>query len=190
MLPPESVADDDHGSNAPLKIRVPNVPAQLRRHAEQRKKVCGYLGAFDMLGQIAAAQIRVPAADSRELAELRALLTPVAEVCRRRTEVCVVLLGRRFPDRDHAIEIRKWKWPEEHRIDRTESGCIGADTQRESNHSNGGEAGALPQRAKSVTNILDQSSHCLFLIRIATQPWDRLSWHGALECNKQPTPPG
>ena len=57
----------------------------------------------------------------------------------------VVLLGHGFPDRDNAIQMREWKRPQQHGIDRIENGCIGADAQRESNHRDRGEAGTLPQ---------------------------------------------
>ena len=43
MLLPESIADDHHGRNPALEIRAPNIAAQLRRHAEQRKEVGSYL---------------------------------------------------------------------------------------------------------------------------------------------------
>ena len=43
MLLPESVADDHHRRNPALKIRAPDIAAQLRSHAQQWKKVGGYL---------------------------------------------------------------------------------------------------------------------------------------------------
>src|SRR6266436_5536631 len=142
-----------------------------------------------MFSHVAASQICVPAADSGKLAELRALLTPVKEVRGSWTQLGVILFGRGFPYCDNAVEIREWKRPQQHGIDRIENGCIGADTQRESNHRHRGETGTVPQHAQPVTDILDQSSHCLFLIRTAALLWDPLSWHGALEYNKRPTPP-
>jgi hypothetical protein len=189
MLLPKPVADYNHWRNPTLEICAPNVTPQLRTHSQQRKEVCSYLRTFDMLRHTAASQIRVPAADGRKLVDLRALLAPLAEIGRSRTQVVVILLRRRFPDRDNPIEVRKWERPEQHCIDRTESGRIGADTERKSNHRDRSETGTPPQQAQSVTDILDQSSHGLFLTRTATPRRDPLWWHGALECNRQTAPP-
>ena len=116
-----------------------------------------------MLGQVAASQIRVPAAKCRQLAELRALVPPVPKIRRSRTHIVFVLLGHGFPDRDYAIQMREGKRPQQHGVNRIEDGCIGPDTQRQSNHRDRGEAGTLPQGTQPVTKILQQTSHYLSL---------------------------
>ena len=106
-----------------------------------------------MLGHVAAGQIRVPAANCRQLAELRALLAPVPKIRRSRTQLVFILLGHGFPDRDNAIQMRERKRPQQHGIDRIENGRIRADAQRESNHRNRGEAGTLPQACAARNGI-------------------------------------
>ena len=112
-----------------------------------------------MLGQVAAREIRVPAAKCRQLTELRALLPPVPKIRGSRAHVVFVPLGHGFPDRDNAIQMGEWKRPQQHGINRIEDGCIGPDAQRESNHRDRGEAGTLPQATQPVTEILQQTSH-------------------------------
>src|ERR1700687_2314285 len=134
MLLPEPIADDHHWRDPTLEICAPYVAAELGTQSQQRKEVWGHLRTFDMLRHAAAGQIRVPAPDGRKLIDLRALLDPGAEVGRSWTEVVVILFGRRFPDRDHPIELREWKRTQQHGIDRAECSGIGSDTQGKSNY--------------------------------------------------------
>ena len=112
-----------------------------------------------MLGHAGASQIRVPAADGRKLLDFLALLAPVEKIGGSRTQLVVILSGRRFPYRNDAVKPGKGKRTQQHGIDRGESRGIGADPQSESNHRNRGETGTLPQHAQPVANILKQSSH-------------------------------
>ena len=51
------------------------------------------------------------------------------------------------------------KWPEQHSIHHAENGGVGANSQRQRQDGNQGEAGVLPQHAQREFQVLHQSQH-------------------------------
>src|SRR6185437_10538945 len=66
-------------------------------------------------------------------------------------------LGRGPVEDDQLLGIPDWQGFEEHRVHQAEDRCVCADAQRQGEDNGGGQARALGQHARRVTQILNQS---------------------------------
>src|SRR5258705_8567862 len=137
-----------------LKISAPDLTALLRRDAEQCEEMSSDLVTLYSFGYALAGQIGIPAVHGREVIECLVLLGPVAKVRGGRFDVVRILLGNGFVYHRDAIEIRKSKWPEEQGIYVAEYRSVSSDTQRQRDHRQRCDAGALAHHAQSVDDIL------------------------------------
>ena len=71
--------------------------------------------------------------------------------------------------------------PQKNLVSEGEDRGVGADAKRQRDYGYGRESGSLPQLAKSVANILEETGHSRIYssTRIAAPPWDRPKPHGA-----------
>src|SRR6185369_14133886 len=124
-----------------LKIRAPDLTAQLWCDTEQGKEIRGDLITLHALGHALAGQVCIPTMNGGEVIECLVLLIPVTEVCGRRFNAIRILLGDRFPDGCNAIEVGECEGPEEKGIHVAEYRSVRTDPQRQSGHGQRSNAG-------------------------------------------------
>src|SRR5579864_514273 len=122
---------------------------------------CKELGSYDggvHNGRIAAAgQSELMRDDSRQFAKNMILRPPLFEIQIRTPCLRDSLLLIRLKRSEQLIGIRKRQRLQEHGINDAENSRVGADTQREREYGDGGEARILPQHAQCEAYVLKKS---------------------------------
>ena len=129
-------------------------PAPRRRHADQRKRVRGDVAGLQPLRRPAAGQGERSVGERRDLVKARD--------CSRRSKYSgttqlapgrVVQPGVNQLD---AVGVLVRQGPEQHAVHHAEDRAGGADAEREGEDGERGEAGALPQAAERIAQVVEQ----------------------------------
>src|SRR5262249_43863704 len=151
----EVLTDDDYAMLAVMLFFRQKVAPRGRLCAEHRKQVRGYERALNPLRPVAAGEVKVLVLKSRKLHEHLSLIPPGQKVHYPRAKLAAGL-RLAFPDHHQSFRVRIGKRLEQHRVDYTEDRRVRADAERERQHGDEGEAGALHQRSHAVAQVLNQ----------------------------------
>ncbi len=160
---PEVVAEHDDiaaSFGVGLILARQESAAEFGMGAQQAEKVRGYAGGGQPLRLAAAGQVEAAvAAVQRHVAEQLALSFPVGKIGPRKRIAARRRLG--LIHRHQLVGLGERQRLQQDSVHQAEHGGVGADSQRQHNDGNGGEAGRVPQPPPGVAEILSQSHMCL-----------------------------
>ena len=110
---------------------------------------------------------------ARDLLESARLLPPVLEVRGRDVVARLRVQPIVLPDRHEAAGIAERQRAQQHGVDDREDGGVGADAERERQHDDRGETGALAHQAQRIAKILEQHVETPLLAEEAPRVGDR-----------------
>ena len=169
---PEAGADQDHRRRARPVLVGGEVAPEHRLDAEHAEEVRRDELALEALRLADAGQAEALHARHRHRGEAAVLPLPVAEVEERDRAAPEVRLA--LVDRDQLLGARVRERLEEDAAHHREEGGVGADAEREGHDRDGGEAGAAPEDAQAVAQVLEQRLDEADAARVAVLLLDRL----------------
>ena len=133
------------------RLRGQEEASEGRPHAEERQNVRGHPDRPDLLGRVAARQIRAPVLGGAHVLEGAALRLPVEEVRGRDRTVAAL------EDHDEARGIRVGQRPHQDRVDDREDRRAGADAEREGEDGDGREPRRAAEEPQPVARVLPEA---------------------------------
>ena len=153
---PEPVAEHDRAGSALAVFLKHEVAPEERGDTKGWKEARRDVLAREVLGFAGSGEVEVVAADGAHIGEGPAFAAPIEEV-RVRDRGIVELLGR-LVDRHQPVGVGIRERPQQDAVHHAENGRIRADTQRQRQHRDGGEAGVFPQCPESVAQVLREAA--------------------------------
>jgi hypothetical protein len=154
-ISPQLIADDRHRRAARLVLLRCEVAAKRELRAQGAEEARGYLLAVDVLGRTRSGQIASLIVERAHLLERAGVALPVAEVEVGNPDVPAAV-EIRLPDHAQPVRLGVGEGREQYAVHHAEDGRIGADTEREREHSDQRKPGTAPQLANSVANVLPE----------------------------------
>jgi len=84
------------------------------------------------------------------------MVLQVPKFRRGHAHVRIIRSAQVVEDANQLIRFREREWPKQNAVDDAEGRNVGADAERECDHRNEQEAGALEQDAERVSQVLDE----------------------------------
>jgi hypothetical protein len=160
-LLPERVRQHRHGVLAVGRILATVELPPVRAHAEEGEELAHRLHPRDprRLARAGEAQVHAPVRGERleEVAPRRELL----RVERRDRRFTEIEPGHVQTQRHHPVQLGGRERAQQYAVDGAEDRRVRADPEREREHRDQGEAGALPQRAERVAQVLEKRIHVM-----------------------------
>ncbi len=133
------------------RLRGQEEPPEGRLHAEDRQDVRGHPDRPDLLGGVAARQVRAPVLGGAHVLERAALRLPVEEVRGRDRPVAAL------EDHDQARGVRVGQRPHEDRVDDREDRRARADAEREGQDGDGRKSRRAAEESQPVARVLPEA---------------------------------
>src|SRR5262245_39640797 len=153
---PQVVADDSHFIPArPFFFHGENSPEQ-RLRSQQGEEIGRHLNASHSLRITPFGEIGVAWSDCCDLLERWRLSSPFGQIDRRRGEFVKAQVERRVvrPQHHDPVRLVKGERLEQYRVDDAEDRCVRADTERQGEDGDQGEAGSRQQHSQAITQVL------------------------------------
>ena len=153
---PIGVTEHEHGFRAMIVVGRHKRAADDRLDAKDVEEVGRHDPSGDAIRLAAPQQVETHLMKFDETFKAGELLAVVVELLDRHTEVRLVGERRRLLHQHEAIAVLVGQRLEQHAVDHAEDGGVGADTEAQRQHGEGGKARVLPQRAGTVAEIGEQ----------------------------------
>ncbi len=153
---PKSVADNDRLQESRSGILRCEDPAKLLLHSKQREIVGTCDETFGADRPISATYRRITRRHSRDFLKHARALLQVPKLRCGQAYILLVRATKVVEDADELFRMRKWQGAQQDGVDHAESGHIGANPERQRQHRNNCEPGALEQHSERITQVLDE----------------------------------
>ena len=155
-LAPQPVADDRDLAAAWVVLVGPEGAAERGAHTEEVEQRGADLGGVEPHGLPLAGEDDAGPGDRGRVRQRLALFLDVGEVRPRHRRPAA--FGEVI-DPHEPLRVLVRQGLEQHAVHDAEDGAVGADAQRQRQHGDGGERGALDQAAEGVANVLAKGIH-------------------------------
>jgi hypothetical protein len=142
---PEPVAEHQHGLGAGLVLTGAEPAPEQRPHPEDLEIIGRDHAGLHPAGLAPAEENERHGVVLDQGLKRAAPLTVVGELRHREPRVVHPAEGRGLPEVDQALSVLVRQRTQQHAADHAEHGRVGADAERQGQHRDQGEAGALPQ---------------------------------------------
>src|SRR5262245_7239687 len=153
---PQTMTDDGDIACAGLFIGGEKPPSHDRFDAEQWKEAGGYSGGRDLPRLAVTGQIESARFDRGHRLGGLIFRPTIRAVSRSRASLNNDDERRLFPNHHQSVRLAIRRRLEQNGIDHTENSRVRADAERQRQHGDEGEAGALHQRSRAVAQVLNQ----------------------------------
>ena len=154
---PEAVAENNHFVAARQILRAREGAPAIGLCAEEAEVTGAHLCRLQLLRDSASGQVHHAGPECGDVLENAGLFAPMLELGGRGGGSGA--LRGSVHQQDQPFRVGERGGLQQHRVDDREDRRIRSDSQGESRYRRGGEAGALPQEAKRVPDVLDQRFH-------------------------------